>query len=74
MTLHAKKAWPQASVNTSVMLSQSYIWTDSSNDARIATVEELMRAMDTQQFRIITISFLRTRNEKMEKEQGAEMD
>ncbi|KAH0294774.1 hypothetical protein KCU62_g324, partial [Aureobasidium sp. EXF-3399] len=32
-----------------------------------------MKEVDTQQFQIITISFLRTRNRKLEKEQGAEM-
>jgi hypothetical protein len=32
-----------------------------------------MSVVETQQFRAIAISFLRTRNEKLEKEQGAEM-
>lgn len=57
-----------------VILSPSFIMTDSTGGARISAVEKLMREVDTQQFRIITISFLRTRNEKLEKEQGAEIE
>jgi hypothetical protein len=38
--------------------------------ARIAAVEDLVRKVGTQQFRSITNSFLRTRNEKLEKYRG----
>lgn len=40
-----------------VILSPSFIMTDSTAGARISTVEELLSEVDTQQFRITTISF-----------------
>jgi len=71
-TQHAEKARLQTSITPS--FSFHHASGHNARDARISTVEKLMREVDTQQFQIITISFLRTRNRKLEKEQGAKME